>query len=222
MWRRNIDADAHRRKSGIAPRARIVADAAQHPLADRHDQSRFFREGDEVRRLHESARRMVPANQRFQRNDLLAVAVEDRLVVQHQLVAFERVVEALFEREAAAVALVHAGREHLGLIAAQLLGAVHRAIGAFEERLDVIAVARKDADPDRCRDEQLVAFDAERMRERLQDFSRHSGDGLAARRIDEKDRELVAAEPRDRVGRAHATLQARRDLVQQRVAERVA
>src|SRR3954451_3421787 len=90
--------------------------------------------------------------------------------MQHELVALARVMQTLFERQAAAVALVHAGREHLRLIAAQLLGAVHRAVGASEQRLDVVAIAGEDADADRRRGEQLVTFDADRVRERLPVF----------------------------------------------------
>ena len=68
-----------------------------------------------------------------------------------QLVALQRVMQALFERQAAAVALVHAGREHLRLIAAELFGAIHRAVGALQQRLDLVAVAGEDADADRRR-----------------------------------------------------------------------
>ena len=49
--------------------------------------------------------------------------------------------QMLFERQPAHVALVHAGGEELRLIAAELLGAIHRRVGALEQRLRVVAVA---------------------------------------------------------------------------------
>ncbi len=164
LWRRDVDPDPHRRQAGVPPVSQVVADAAQNPFADRNDESRLLAQADEVARRDQPPRRMVPPDQRFERDDFLPVAVEDRLIVKDQLIALEGVVQTLLERQPTAVALVHAGREHLRLIAAQLLGAVHGAVGGLEQGLDLVAVAGEDTDADRGGDEQLVSLDAERMR----------------------------------------------------------
>ena len=64
-------------------------------------------------------------------------------------------------------------------------------------------------------------FDVERLRERVEDLPRHAGHRLRADDLGEQDAELVAADARDRVGRAQRGLQPPRDVGEQAIAERV-
>jgi hypothetical protein len=142
--------------------------------------------------------------------------------MNQELIALERVMKALLQGQAPSIALIHAGREHLRLIASQLLGAIHGAVCRLEQRLHLIAVGWENADADGGSHEQLVSFDPEGTSQRLQNLPGHAGDGLAARCIDEQDGELVASQSRDRVGGADTALEPCRHLRQQAVAEGVA
>ncbi len=99
--------------------------------------------------------------------------------------------------------------------AAALLGAVHRRVRVADEVLGPRSAAR-DRDADARLQERLAVLDEERLLEQAGD---PAGDGARARLAVDvlaQDRELVAAEPGDRVGRAQRVAQARRDVAQQR------
>jgi hypothetical protein len=83
---------------GVPPRAQVMADPPQHPLADRNDESRLFGQADEIAGRDQPSGRMVPPDQCLQRDDLLPVAVEDRLIMNHQLFALHRVMQTLLEQ----------------------------------------------------------------------------------------------------------------------------
>ena len=89
--------------------------------------------------------------------------------------------QVLLEREAAHVALVHARGEELRLIAPELFRAVHRRVGALEQRLDVVAVRGEAADADARGDEEIVAVDAERVRQGVEDLARDARHRLGVR-----------------------------------------
>ena len=57
------------------------------------------------------------------------------------------------------------------------------------------------------------------MQERVEQFSRNTGDRFAVLHISNEDGELIAADARDRIGRAQTALQTTRDRGKQRVAE---
>ena len=171
---------------------------ANDPFADRHDQSRLLRQVDEFHRLDDALSWFVPTQERFDGNDLFR-AVVNRLVVDVQFLALQRVMQALFDRQTANVALVHAGHEELRLIPAELFRSIHRAVGALQQRLHVLSIGGENADADARGDEELVSVDVEGAGQRLQDLPRHAEDGVGAVGVIEQDREFVAAEARDRV-----------------------
>ena len=110
-----------------------------------------------------------------------------------------------------------------GVGRALLLRQVHRDVGALEEQVDVAAVARIAGDSDAGLDVEREPVDQERLVERRQD---PLDSGLeAARALDEigdEHPELVAAEPRDRVGVAKDRAEPARELDEQAVAVVVA
>ena len=75
------------------PLRRLLARPQQHLPADGIDEPGFLEQRDEVVRLHDAAGRMVPAHQRFDTRDLAVAQVEDRLVLEEELVAFDGVAE---------------------------------------------------------------------------------------------------------------------------------
>ena len=103
---------------------------------------------------------------------------------------------------------------------AAALGLVHRAVGGAQELLDVAHALAADRDADAGRDPQRLARQVEARLERRQD-ALGGLDRVADVRALEQDPELVAAEPRDRVGGAHAGHEPLGHELQQLVAGRV-
>ena len=81
-------------------------------------------------------------------NSVPASQVDDRLVVHAQLAALDRAVQLVAGAQVVDRAVVLAGVEQLGAVAAALLGAVHRGVGVAQQRLGRVAVAAGRA---RCR-----------------------------------------------------------------------
>ena len=129
--------------------------------------------------------------------------MNDRLVVDLELLELERALELGAQLEAFDDALVHRGLEQAVPALAVALRHVHGDVGVPQQLLGIlreqVLVAHADADA-RARVD-LLAVDLGRRLELAQqplgDQRRLVGAGDAV----EQDRELVAAEARDRVGR---------------------
>ena len=99
------------------------------------------------------------------------------------------------------------------LAAAAVLGVVHRDVGVLDQLLDVLSVARVERDADAGRDRHVASVEVHGFRQRMPDLLGDPGQLL--RRADAFDdhRELVAAQPRDRIHLAQESLEAlRHDL----------
>ena len=142
--------------------------------------------------------------------------------MQHELVALQGAVQALFERDAGVEAPLHLLGEELEAVAPTFLGAVHGDIGLAQQHLGVGAVVRIGADADAAGDDVLLPGqqhrDAEPFADPFGDRARH---GVADRVVEQHD-EFVAAKTGDGVGLAHAQHQLRGDDAQQFVADAVA
>ena len=108
---------------------RVAARLAEHPAADRHDQSGLFGERDELERLHDAALRVDPADQGLDARDPSRLELDHGLVVQDELVVLERTLQVGLQLEAAQRGVVHLGLEHLVATLALLLRHVHRDVG---------------------------------------------------------------------------------------------
>ena len=106
------------------------------------------------------------------------------------------------QRAARLQARVHAGLEEAEGAAAVGLGAIERHVGVLQELVGVGAVGRRQRDADAGADHDLVAVELERLAESFDDRARRARRPRAAGAArDLQDRELVAAEARDDVGR---------------------
>ncbi len=63
--------------------------------------------------------------------------------MQHQLVTLDRMAQIVFELQPAHHPVVQLGREELQVVAAAVLGLVHRDVGMPHQLVDVIAVVGK-------------------------------------------------------------------------------
>ena len=168
---------------------------AQHPLAQRNDQTAFLREGNEGARRNHAVLRMPPAQERLETNDLAAKAPL-WLVVEFELVALDGGAKILLQRAAFAQPHVHVGLEEADRAARFVLGAIERRIGIREQRGLVIPVRRIDRDADGEGGAQLMAMHVDRICDRgLQPLGQRRGPGRLLR-IEADQGELVAAEPR--------------------------
>ncbi len=218
---RQVDGHHHRRHAGVDPGLQLRDGGAQHPFADRDDLAAGLGQRDELGRRDEAELGMLPAQQRLDAHELLAVGVQLRLVVQQQLVALQRAAQCRLQLQLARRALLHAGREEAPRRLALVLGAVHRRVGVARQDLVVVAVRRIAGDADRHRHAQLVALHHARLGQALQQLAGHQlgAGGVGA---GQQHGELVAAEAGHGVDLAQAALQAARDLAEQRVAHAVA
>ena len=196
-----------------------------HPAADRLDQPAVLGDRDELAGVEQAALGVVPAHQRLDAGDLAGAEAIDRLVVQLELVALERVAQLALGLEAAHGAGPHLGVEELAAGAAALLGPVHRGVGVADQQLGVDGSrvgGPGDGDADAGGDEVVGA--AHRV-----GLGEGGGDAIGDRdrlvlvgeAVDE-DAELVAAEAGDDVAGPQVGAQPRRDRPQQLVAGVVA
>src|SRR5829696_2445614 len=120
-----VDVDRQRRRVRelALPAAGLEAGLEQHPVADRPDQPLLLGQGDERRRRQQPLDRVVPADQGLDPGDAARDQLEDRLVVQHQLVAVGHVAQLGLQLQALEHVLVHVGMEQLVAVLAPALAA---------------------------------------------------------------------------------------------------
>ncbi len=159
LHRRNVDRDGHYGASRPPPASGIFHDPLQDELADRNDQAGFLGNGDEPIRRHESVRRMLPAQQRLERHHAVRLDVDDRLIVNFQLPRLQRLPQTGLNRNALFQAPIHRGTEQLKIITPAILGLVHRGVRMPQELAHIRAIARKHADTDADRRDQLASID---------------------------------------------------------------
>ena len=146
---------------------------------------------------------------------------DDRLEDELELAAVERALEVGLRAHARDRAAAQPLVEDLDVAAARLLGAVGGGVGVGDEPLRVRVGAAAERDPDAGGDPVLGAVDLQRLLHRGRDApAEPERDALVDVLAD--DHELVAAEPRDRVGRAHGGREPARERDQHRVAGGVA
>ena len=205
----------------MLPAHGLAARLAHHPSAERHDEPRLFGERNERERREHSARGMVPAHERLDAGDLARVQEHDRLIAKNELLALDRVAQIGLELEPLHRFGVHARFVAAVLPLPALLRDVHRHVGVAQQIARRVIRVR-DGDADARGREHFLPLEMEGVLHELEHALDHSHGRIVVRRILDEDRELVAAEARDRVGRAHRGLHALRRVDQQHVALRVA
>src|SRR5437764_1159096 len=89
--------DVDRDPDMLRPGRRLSARLANDPRADRDDQARVLGHRDEVYGRDQPARWMMPADQRFEGADAILLEVEQRLIVEFELPAFQREAQVALE-----------------------------------------------------------------------------------------------------------------------------
>src|SRR5258705_9843746 len=130
------------------PLCRVGASFAQDPLAKRNDQPAFLRQRDELVRGYEPALGMTPANQCFDAASVELARIDDRLVVQLELIACDRPAHVVLELAALARRRLHGGLEQAVAVASERFGPVEGEIGILEELIRIVSVLRRECDAD--------------------------------------------------------------------------
>ena len=199
LARRDVEADV-RLEPLLAPLEHLLGDRADHPVADRLEQAHLLGGGDEVVGVDEPAVGVVPAQQRLHRLQPAGLQLDDRLVVQDELVLGDRAPQPRRQRQPLERVLGDVGEHGRGRAAAAL-ALVHRHVGVLEQLDRRLRVVGEQRDADAGLDVELRAGDLERLRQPRGDLvGGVARGGLALRavgQVGQQDQELVAAEARE-------------------------
>jgi len=162
------------------------------------------------------------SHQRLDTDDVAVGQAQHRLVEDPQLTAFE----GMAQRGGQLDALVRVGGQFLGVegvaLAAAALGLEQRRVGVAQQLLHGARVAGVEADADAGAGEQLVAAEAERRLDLLEDARGQRGGLLHVRAVLVDQGELVAAHARQGHAVFEQLAQAFGDGLEQLVADVVA
>ena len=144
LFGRHVDRDAH----VLGPFGSLLAGGAHDPFADRADELRFLRDGDELGGRDRAEFGIVPAQQRLEPRQPLGRGVDDGLVIELQLAAIERLAQR--DLEHAALLRIDVQLRLIGVedAAAGILRPVQRQIGRANQRFGGAPVARRGGDAD--------------------------------------------------------------------------
>ena len=215
------DPQALARRDRLAPLLHAAAGVHQHPAPERDDLAGLLRHRDELAGQQAALFRVLPPHQRLDAEQLGGLEVDDRLELEEELLARQRLVQVVLEPQALAQLFLHARMEHDVAALAGGLRVVHRDVGVAQQLLGVVAGLR-ERDADAGGHQQFVAVDQERQPECIGHGGRDLLGLLERRDALEQHRELIAAEPGDRVGRPRALDEPLRGGLQQPVADVVA
>ena len=183
----------------------------QDPPPHVDDQPGLLGHAEELSRQQKPTRRMVPAHERLHTPNATGRQIDDRLELEHQLLALDRVAQRLFDVEPLDDLGAHTGVEDLHTITAARLGFVHRRVGIAQQLLGRLAT-RSKRDADAHGHEDLLVADREPTTDLAADTVRELG--RLGRTVDTgaEDDELVPTEARDAVVGSRAHPSRRRDM----------
>jgi len=176
---RDVHRDVLEGQALVAPAACLGAGGAQHPVTDRHDQSRFLGDVDQLQHRHGAELRVVPAQQRLESGEFAGRELELRLVMQAQLVAVQGAAQLALDRHAAQRAVAHRGLEERVAAVGAALGEVHRQIGVVQQGGRIPAISGAECHADARRHDDLVLADPHGRAQCLDDALGQRGGRLA-------------------------------------------
>src|ERR1700704_2152348 len=100
---------------------------------------------------------MTPTDECLHADDASTACLNLWLIVEHQLITFERTAQSRFEAQPFQRAAANLRRVELVGVAAQFFCAIHRAVGILEQRFRIGAIIGISADADARSDAVLTS-----------------------------------------------------------------
>src|SRR6185437_15805952 len=146
--RRNVD----RQLYGIRPLAGDPERLEHNAERQVRDKPGRFGQIEEIGRLQQPARRMLPARQHFESANVARREVDNRLEIRDEFAPLDPFARVGFQLGARAEAGLHADVEHDRAIAAEPLGFVKGCVGMLEQRARLVEFGLRNAYPNRNAD----------------------------------------------------------------------
>ena len=162
---------------------------------------------------------MLPAHERLEADEALVRERDDRLIEHREPALIDGAAQIALDGNALVLLAAHLRREDLDAIGAGALRPVHGRLGFAQKLAGVRLALVRGGNADRAGEDDLLARDLDRRAQRAaQALGQH---GELARVVlgGNEDRELIAADARERVARIERALQATGDREQQAVAD---
>src|SRR6185503_11443997 len=186
----------------------------QDPFAYGYDHAVSFRDMDELIRRNETEIGMPPADKRFPAGNLTSTKIELRLKYEEELVTLQRRPHAVPQLQAFDSLGGHFLREEAECVPPAILRGVHRRIRVLDQGLRIIAVIRKDADPDAgCHGKRMAVKFERRIQFARDSFRDERNVGVRINRS-KSNQKLISPKSRDGVLFARACAKPVRDLLQ--------
>ena len=146
---------------------------------------------------------MLPPDESLHPDDLPCVNADLRLVIDLELIALKRPAQLVLQRESLQSALVHVRRVELEVASTLLLGAIECRASVLQQVLRVHCIVRVKTYADAGRDVKLLPVNLEGRVQNLLKIVRHLRRVVRRLNARQKESELVARKPRNRVALAH-------------------
>src|SRR6266480_3937593 len=137
--RRHVDRDARWTPVLHAPTAGVLQCFAYRPLADLQDHPGFLEYGDELYGRDQSRFRILPPDQGLEPGDVAAFSIHFRLIVQDELIFFDRLAKLVLEQQGFRDSRIHF-RPVEQIPFARFLGLLQRRLGVPEQGVGVLPV----------------------------------------------------------------------------------
>src|SRR5688500_135034 len=194
-----VDRDGMYEQAFALPFFNLLTNCTHHPFADRHDQSRFLKNGNKLERGHKPMRRMLPAQQSLETGDLAAHQTCLGLIMQHEFVPRECAPKLRFNFQARYCALVHLWKVELVNGRALLFCLEHRSVSIPKQAIRVCSISGIDTDPEACRNIDFLGFQLKWYQEGGDYLFCNHGCILRLGQIGKNEGEFVPAQARNRI-----------------------
>ncbi len=217
LARGQVDRQAQRRQPPAVPLHQLLRGGAQHPVADRDDQTGLFRQRDEVARRDHPALRVAPADEGLDADGVPPIQAGLWLIMELELALAQRRAQPLLQLQLLARPGVQPLRVEAAGVAAGVLGLVQGTGRMAQQLVPAACILRVQADAGTDGGHMLAVAEGERLGAVLQDGLRAiPGLGRGPDRGQDQG-ELVRGQPCEGVARLQLILQPLCQCLQQGV-----
>ena len=216
---RHVHRNRNRPQTARFPCCDLTANLFKYPGADWNHQPIRFRHRDEAHGWNLAMFRVIHPDQGFEAGQL-PVRPDFGLVVHYE-VAFAQGDPQLLIHSHPVENLVARGK-YLGMIAAQIFGAIHCRIGRPLQLLGIRAVVGKDGNTHTRPGIQLMSVYNEGLPDRIENTVRDFSRLAHVFHFVQHDRELIPADPGHGIGRPESAFHAPGDFTQEQVTHAMA